>query len=177
MPTINSSINISGLNSRKTIRDHVITTFLLEVPGTGKGVNCSRYIYYVETLANGSQVYLSRPAWFNKGVDFTVNVQNLRFRPSRMVEAPSHANILDDLSDKKASNPTAYGTVSRIINDLYLCQPVSDRTMRSLVFGVGHPVEAILKAVKWLFIEQDVTYWNWSGRQMLFDGLRDRQLC
>lgn len=29
----------------------------------------------------------------------------------------------------------------------------------------------ILKTLRWLFIEQDVTYWSGSGRQMLFNGI------
>ena len=29
----------------------------------------------------------------------------------------------------------------------------------------------ILLAIKWLFIEQDITYWNWSGRNMLYNHL------
>jgi hypothetical protein len=29
------------------------------------------------------------------------------------------------------------------------------------------PFEMLLKILKWLFIEQDITYWNYDGRQML----------
>lgn len=47
----------------------------------------------------------------------------------------------------------------------------------NLHFNVGQPIETILKVVKWLFIEQDVTYWNWSGRSMLYSGLREDDLC
>ncbi len=32
----------------------------------------------------------------------------------------------------------------------------------NFVFSVEH----ILKTIKWLFIEQDIRYWNYSGRQM-----------
>ena len=34
-----------------------------------------------------------------------------------------------------------------------------------------HPVYIVLLAIKWLFIEQDITYWNWSGRNMLKESL------
>jgi len=33
-------------------------------------------------------------------------------------------------------------------------------------------VETVLKLIKWLFIEQDVTYWHFSGRNMLYRGLK-----
>jgi hypothetical protein len=38
-------------------------------------------------------------------------------------------------------------------------------------FKKGLPVDALLKILKWLFVEQDVTYWNWDGRTMLFRAI------
>lgn len=32
--------------------------------------------------------------------------------------------------------------------------------------GKGEETIRILKAIKWLFIEQDIRYWNYSGRNM-----------
>jgi hypothetical protein len=29
----------------------------------------------------------------------------------------------------------------------------------------------IIKTIKWLFIEQDIRYWNYSGRDMLWSGV------
>lgn len=37
--------------------------------------------------------------------------------------------------------------------------------------GILRPIAIILLAIKWLFIEQDITYWNWSGRNMLYNQL------
>ena len=31
----------------------------------------------------------------------------------------------------------------------------------------GFSLEVVLKVLKWLWIEQDIRYWNYSGRQML----------
>ena len=33
-------------------------------------------------------------------------------------------------------------------------------------FESGFAVDHILKTIKWLFIEQDIRYWNYSGRYM-----------
>jgi len=41
---------------------------------------------------------------------------------------------------------------------------------------VERPIAIILLAIKWLFIEQDITYWNWSGRNMLMNSLKDKEL-
>jgi hypothetical protein len=49
-------------------------------------------------------------------------------------------------------------------------------SLKGIVFkdyeGTAHPIEIILLAIKWLFIEQDITYWNWSGRDMLWGHIQ-----
>ena len=48
--------------------------------------------------------------------------------------------------------------------------PESER----VCFGIcSYPVDMICKCIKWLFIEQDITYWNWSGRNMLYNGIKN----
>ena len=42
--------------------------------------------------------------------------------------------------------------------------------------GRRHPIQVILLAMKWLFMEQDCAYWNYSGRQMFLDGLTENGL-
>lgn len=174
MPTTHEKLNVTG--TRKEVRNQVITKFLDEEPGTGKGDECSRYIYEVETLKSGGKIYLKRPAALNKGVDFTVHVENIKFRPRNMVDMPSHDNIIEDLKLKVVENPSEYGKVKDVISKLYNCEYVADSEYENICFNDGHPIDAILKAIKWLFIEQDVTYWNWSGRTMLYNGLKENNL-
>lgn len=90
---------------------------------------------------------------------------------------PSHSNIIKDLIDKKDHNSNEYQKVMNIINKLYNCEIVKEAEYRNIKFDIGHSIEAILKSIKWLFIEQDVTYWNWSGRAMLYSKLREENLC
>jgi len=42
-----------------------------------------------------------------------------------------------------------------------------------LSFKKGLTSETLLKTLRWLFIEQDVTYWNYDGRMMLWGGLQE----
>jgi hypothetical protein len=35
-------------------------------------------------------------------------------------------------------------------------------------------IERALKVAKWLFIEQDITDWNTSGRQMLLNEIQEK---
>jgi hypothetical protein len=170
------NLNVSG--NRANIRKQTIIAFLDEDPGTGKRELCSRYTYNVEKLENGDKVYLKRPAALNKGVDFEVHVEGIEFRMrGGRRTMPSHNNIVEDLNLKKNENSREYEKVKNIINKLYNCQRVTQNEYRNISFIAGHPIEAILKAIKWLFIEQDVTYWNWSGRNMLYSGLQNENLC
>ena len=156
---------------RKSIRKQLVETFLEEEPGTGTGENCSVYRYYVETLQEGNRVYLKRPARLNKGFDFEVNVENTLFGTTRRTQLPSHASIHKDLLLKSSENADEFSKMGALIDRVYNCEKVDDSEMVALKFDSGYTAEIMLKSIKWLFIEQDITYWNWSGRSMLYDGL------
>lgn len=175
MPSHREKLSVSG--DRTSIRNQVIMKFLAEEPGTGTGEKSSKYIYEVETSKDGMKVILKRPAPLNKGVDFTVHVEGLKFRQRGMIDMPSHTDILKDLYEKKTSNPVEYKKVHVLINKIYNCESVDEHEFQNIAFSVGHPIEIILKAIKWLFIEQDVTYWNWSGRKMLYSAMHNEGLC
>jgi hypothetical protein len=56
-----------------------------------------------------------------------------------------------------------------MIDGVWSCQE-PDAVLKAIdknAFHQGFPVEMVLKILKWLFIEQDITYWNYDGRQML----------
>jgi len=42
----------------------------------------------------------------------------------------------------------------------------------NLKFKSGLPADAVLRLLKWLFIEQDLTYWNNSGRRMFMQAIK-----
>ena len=169
-------IDISDCSSRQEIRSKLITAFLTEVPGTGKGDNASKYRYFVETLSDGTRIFLDRPARLNYGMDFVVNVEGCTFhsdKPNKKgdfpkIPAPAHHNILDDLKEKKLSNPSEYKKLRAEIDNIFNVRPY---THKNIKFKSGLPVEVLLNLIKWLFIEQDVTYWNFSGRNMLMEGI------
>lgn len=77
----------------------MVNLFLEEEPGTGKGPETSKYIYYVEKLADGNRVYLNRPAYLNKGFDFIIAVENTTF--SNRKNIPRQDDIFRDLAKKK----------------------------------------------------------------------------
>jgi hypothetical protein len=165
-------VNISNHNfpnDRAQIRKEIINLFLDENPGTGREELTSKYRYITKVVGN-SEVYLNRPAQFNNGFDFTLNVSNINFNPNgRATTRPTHQNIFDDLSIKKQSNPELYIELIGQIDKIYDCQKTINLF---LDFGVGLNSEILLECIKWLFVEQDVTYWNYSGRSMFYDGIK-----
>ncbi len=165
-------IKITATDRRK-IRHELINVFLKEEPGTGTGELCSFYYYHVDTLEDGKSIILKRPARLNKGFDFEVHVQDTNFGTSRYRTMPSHRDIYSDLQIKLDENPEEFKKVRDFIKKLYECTEIDEVQVRNLKFKKGFSIEAILKSIKWLFIEQDMTYWNWSGRTMLYSHIKE----
>lgn len=168
---------ISGNRAQK--RKALITIMLEEECGTGTGNNCSRYKYNVETYENYS-IYLKRPTQLNKGFDFTVNVNGMWFKKNRRYSNPSHQDIFDALEDCRSHYSNNYNSVSSIIKKIYNCEDVDLSEISAIYFhdfeGIERPIAIILLAIKWLFMEQDCAYWNYSGRAMLYTALKKHNL-
>ena len=173
MAEYNTTCNFSNLGTPNEVRMRVVEKFSQEAKGRGKQNLASRYTYYVETLSDGNRIYLRRPAFLHNGFDFLVCVENVNFSTSgRKRNAPKHQDILNDLIAKKNTEPTLYSTLYTYIKKIYQCQEITDAQLLSLNFTFERfSAEMIIKVLKWLFIEQDIRYWNYSGRDMLFSNI------
>ena len=162
---------IRKYTSREELRKIVVSKFLGEKPGSGTGDDASRYRYNVETLSDGRRIYLTRPAYLKKGFDFRINVGGTVFQTGR--EYPKHDDIFDDLRLKRQENPAMCKRLHQAIERVHNCEDPEDilPEYTDIKFNVGHPVDLILKVIKWFFIEQDIRDWNYSGRQMFKNGI------
>ena len=163
-------------NSRIGFRQHLARVFLTEQPGTGNVA--TRYYYRVEKdSVSGNHVYLLHPANLNKGFDFTIHIEKQVFihitkkGTQRKDDIPSHQNIIEDLLAKKAENLNLFMQMKPLLDKTFQCVSIDDAEFKAFQFTSGMSVELLFKAIKWLFIEQDITYWNWSGREMLYNAL------
>lgn len=166
------------VGNRRTMRQNLIQTFLYEEPGTGAGDYASHYQYNVEYWGDYG-IFLRRPTQLNKGFDFTVNIDGLFFKKNRRYSNPSHQDIIDALTDCKINFPRIYPSIARKLQKIYHCEPISLNPSGATFCdyaGYEHPIEIILLAVKWLFMEQDCAYWNYSGRAMFYNALEDNNL-
>ena len=177
MPTFEKDLLLPENLSRNEIRQYVINEFLDEEAGTGTGDLTTKYTYTVERLAT-SNIVLKRPATLNKGMDFTVHVIGKKFREKfAYQDRPKHQEIIDDMIALKQSNPNEYSNLAKIIHQIYQCQPYDKLALKNLVISSTLlTAEEIALTLNWLFIEQDITYWNWSGRGMLYQALIDNNL-
>jgi hypothetical protein len=171
---LNKKVYTLKSSTRATIREELVRLFLNENPGLGIGDLSSKYHYAVESFA-GIDIVIKRPAALNKGFDFTVNTSEALFMKLRRYSNPSHNDILRSLSYCKNHYPESYSKVKQQLIGIYNCSSLSVTQN-----DIGHfldsdnnlrPIQIIILATKWLFIEQDITYWNWSGRQMFYTKL------
>lgn len=165
--------------NRAIKRKELITKMLEEDCGTGRGDKCSRYTYFVESYGEYG-IYLKRPTQLNKGFDFTVNVSGMWFKKNRRYSNPSHQDIFNALLGCQTSYPNEYAKVKTAITKIYNCEEVDLSVPLNAYFldyeGIERPIEIILLSIKWLFMEQDCAYWNYSGREMLYKGLLMQKL-
>lgn len=166
MATTEITYFFSNEGTRNDVRMRVVDAFSQEIPGTQD--EASKYIYYVEELNDGNWVYLQRPAWLHNGFDFLVCVTNMNYAApgARRRNAPTHDDFYDDLMCKKEENPAMYARFYRLLRKVYECYDVTEDEIRRIHFNSGLDADHILKVIKWLFIEQDIRYWNNSGRHM-----------
>lgn len=153
--------------SRKELRDKTVNKFLSEDGGYWKDgkKHVTRYKYFVEKLKDSRRVFLLRPTFLNKGIDFQVWVEKMNGIEDKR---PSHKDVFNDLTLKKSENPKDFKILMQLIDKVWNCEE-PDLCIKEIkiTFKQGFSIELLLKILKWLFIEQDITYWNYDGRTML----------
>ena len=83
--------------------------------------------------------------------------------------------FLNDLKNKAQSNAQDFIVLLSMIERVYRCEKIDNilATSSSLTFNTGWTCEIVIKLLKWFFIEQDITYWNRTARDMLFTGIKN----
>lgn len=141
----------------------------------------SSYRYFVETCQDGKRVYLRRPTFLNKGFDFQVNLEGFKSTTRKAIgvtrEMPSHPDIIKDLKQKLKRRPALRRDMYEAVCKVYDCvepDKILARQPKLRKLKIGLPIEKTLKIIKWLFIEQDLTYWLGTGRNMLMSAIENK---
>ncbi|MBN2893676.1 MAG: hypothetical protein JXL97_17535 [Bacteroidales bacterium] len=158
--------NINEFNNKVIIRDFLLDNMKQENSGT-------KYRYFVEKLNSGNRIYIERPGRLNKGCDFVIFIENHILFNNNNDKPPKHEFLLEDLNFKKQGlSNTEWNFLLDAITSIYNCEPFETAFSKIEALPVlGEDFELILKLLRWFFIEQDITYWAKSGRQMLFNAI------
>lgn len=154
---------------RASVRREVFNHWLSEKPGTAALFNT--YRYDVELLPDDSQIYLTRPARLNRGADFVVYCEGFIRWKNGKPKPPSHKHLSAAIASLVSRSAKHSEELLRGLRQIWECEDSNSVIARLKLFrGDLDAIRALLVA-KWLFIEQDVTYWTESGRHMLRDSL------
>ena len=120
------TIKTQDCRSRFESRCRVVSVFLKEQPGTGTGEKVSRYKYIVETLKDGTEIYLTRPTsqgWQKlRGFDFRIDVPGVVFHKGRTSYTPRFEDVGTDLKNKRKENPGNSRILLEAIQRVYNCE-------------------------------------------------------
>ncbi|MBI2096763.1 MAG: DNA adenine methylase [Candidatus Sungbacteria bacterium] len=156
---------------RNKLRKLAINEFAKEVAGKGKGELSTKYKYVVEDSRSGNRVYITRPAFNKLGFDFLIHVENCTFSNGK--DNPKHEDLANDIKNKVLQHKKMSKDILKELEKVYECsEPDAMVDYKRYDNLPGLPMDLVLKTAKWFFIEQDIRYWNYSGRNMLMDGLR-----
>lgn len=165
-------ISISGNMSRHEIVKKVVNIFIsTEFSDRGQGI---QFWYPVENLPDGKQLFIKRPGGLQKwNFDFKVNVE-----PDMGLGKGTHKEIELDFQNKKTENQAKYPELLIALTQVYYCTNDIDEMLKSMPdlessFKTGAKVNVLLKVVKWMFIMEDIVYWNFKGRTKLYEYLME----
>lgn len=168
------TIEIKGPLSPHEIVRKVINTFIdAENQLRGKGV---KFRYPVEDLSIGKQLFIFRPGGLRGKWNFDFKVEV----PKELgLGRGSHDEIISDFRNKKQENPQKFNTLLNALTAICNCSENDvDQLLKNypdllVSFQTGAKVDVLLKVIKWMFIMEDIVYWNYQGRSMLYNALKE----
>lgn len=172
--TLEQMIEIRGALDRSEIVRRVINTFIdNESQQRGKGI---KFRYPVENLSTGGKLFISRPGGLRGKWNFDFKVEVVEEFGLRK---GTHEDIALDFQSKKRGNPQQYDALLQALTAIHNC---SENDVDCLLerypdlqgaFQTGARVDILLKVVKWMFIMEDIVYWSYKGRSMLYNGIME----
>ncbi|MBI3930933.1 MAG: hypothetical protein HY325_02815 [Chloroflexi bacterium] len=106
--------------------------------------------------------------------DFKVNVT-----PELGLGKGTHDAIASDLRNKKQENSQEFEKLIEAMKEIYsgsendVDQVLTEYPDLPAAFQSGAQVEILLKVLKWMFIMEDIVYWNYDGRAKLYNFLKE----
>jgi len=174
------SIEIKGTMNRREIVQKIVNTFIdTEHRERGKGV---QFRYPVEKLycmeekklfPENARLFIVRPGGLQKwNFDFKVDITS-----EMGLNKGKHTDIASDIRAKMKQDRKGVGKLLMAIREILSCsENDADKVLEKYsdlkeLFNRSAEVEIILKVLKWMFIMEDIVYWNYYGRAFLYNFL------
>ena len=132
--------------------------------------------YEVESLKDGRKIVITKPGGkFTYGTikreDFMVWIFNPKNKTLWLI---SHKNISEDLEEKGLKDPKGTLEIMNALERVYNGEEpdVILREIKLKDIDDGVQPEAILKAYKWIWGQEDVNYPDGKGRAMSWEGIK-----
>lgn len=83
------------------------------------------------------------------------------------------------IDDKKQENPQKFDALLNALTAICNCSENDvDQLLKNypdlqVSFQTGARVDVLLKVINWMFIMEDIVYWNYQGRSMLYNALKE----
>ena len=168
--------------ARRNIYKHSIDLKQLKIENTGPNEFAKRLEevpyrgYEVESITDGRKIAIVKPggkqAWGKmRKEDFFVFIYN----PSEQsLWQITHKQIHEDLKEKAKADKDATVEILKAFERVYYGEDPDD-ILKSLVLNnpTGENPEALLKAYKWIWGQEDVNYPTGQGRAMSWKGLKE----
>ena len=147
------------------LRMGLVLTFATEIPYHEGPTR-----FFVDELRSGHDVYLQHPGQNNKGFDFQLRIEGW---DDSAAPRPSHDDVYSDYAHKREhASGDAFDALCEAAYDIHAGGSPDDAIGKygdRFDFTEGRIPDALLRALPWLFIEQDITYWHGEARDMTIE--------
>ncbi|MEW6654271.1 MAG: hypothetical protein AB1394_12515 [Bacteroidota bacterium] len=132
--------------------------------------------YEVERISDGRKIVITKPGGkFTFGKikkeDFMVFIFNPKDNSLWLI---SHKDILKDLNEKAEINPEETIKIISALEDVFNGTEPDEVLLKiKLNNPVGEEPEALLKAYKWIWGQEDINYPTGKGRQLSMEGISE----
>lgn len=132
-----------------------------------------QYRYFAETFSDGKRLYLERPGQLNQGCDFVIFLEDCFLFNNGNDRPPSHQDLFADLAAKREQLSDAdWALALEAIRAVHALKPPPALDLPECAGTLDYP--RLLALCCWFFLEQDLTYWNGTGRDMLWEAISQR---
>lgn len=153
------------INRDEIVKKVIIAFIDFEKNKNRRGIE---FRYPVENLSICKQLYIHRPG-MKLNFDFKVEIPK-----NCGIKKGTHEEIASILRKIKGKNENEFNNMWKIISHLYHCENNNvDCLLEQYPVSLDSPPpDVLLKVIKWLFIMEDIIYWNHEGRAFLYNFLK-----